>query len=276
HLIQMRPAVHAFQQYRIHFRAQRLDRVDELDAPLVLELGGEPIDAVAAVLDVGTAAFEGGDDPRARQVVGIALVVEQLGERRHVRAVGADDADPELRGLLGGRARRPQQRKRRNDQRDERALLHGAAIFAHYGRSNATRPPTTVKSARMLRSCSGDTVRKGSLSTTKSPTLPFSIDPRFFSSKLNRAAMLVIIRSASCRETASVSPITRPLSVRRVVAEYIVRNGLNGFSASSRSRPNMWSVLIATSTPASRHVRSPMKWARRSRPRPSASASASL
>ena len=105
---------------------------------------------------------------------------------------------------------------------------------------------------------------------------PHYAPPAQGSSKLKREAMLVIMRKASSLETASLAPITRPPSVRRVVAEYMVRKGLNGFSASFRSRPNMWSVLMATSTPASRQVRSPMKCARRCWPRLSASASASL
>ena len=82
-------------------------------------------------------------------------------------------------------------------------------------------------------------VRRWSSRTTKSPSLPTSIDPRFASSKLKRAAARVIMRNASWRETASVLSPTRPDSVRREVAAYIVRNGLNGFIASFLSSPNM-------------------------------------
>ena len=70
---------------------------------------------------------------------------------------------------------------------------------------------------------------------------------------------MVIIRSASSRETACSGPMTRPVSVLRVIAVYIVRNGLYGLSDVSGSRPCMWSELIATLTPARSQSPRPMK-----------------
>ena len=98
----MRTPVDTLEQHGVHLLAQLLDRVDELDAPPILQLRGELVDPRAAGFDVGAAALERGDHARARHVIGVAPVVEELRECRHVGGVGADDADSDF-GRLRGR-----------------------------------------------------------------------------------------------------------------------------------------------------------------------------
>ena len=106
--------------------------------------------------------------------------------------------------------------------------------------------------------------------------MPTSIEPLRPSSKLSQAALAVIMRSASSRETACSGPITWPPSVRGVTAAYIVRNGLYGFSDVSGSTPNMWSVLRTTFTPARSHSARPMNVLAAVSPSAGSSASPSL
>jgi hypothetical protein len=127
YLVQMRTTIHGLQQHCIHCFAQRFDRINELDSPRVLELGGEPVDPRAALVHVGTAALEGGDHACARHVIRVLLVVKQPDEGRHMRRVGADDADPDFR-----RFERPQVPPPIAARQPMRSTRQGASSWRRY------------------------------------------------------------------------------------------------------------------------------------------------
>ena len=105
---QVRPPVHALEQDDVDLGEERLDAVDELDAVVLLDRRGELVEPVGADREIGAAALERGHDLDLPLRV---RVQECLGELRHVRRVGADDAGPKLawsprraRGRFGARS----------------------------------------------------------------------------------------------------------------------------------------------------------------------------
>jgi hypothetical protein len=91
---EMGPSVHAFEQDHVHFLEQLVDRIDDLDPVLVMQLLGVTSDAVPARGNVGAAARVTRDDADPGQLCPGLWVVQQLGESGHVRGVQADDARP--------------------------------------------------------------------------------------------------------------------------------------------------------------------------------------
>src|SRR5450755_789370 len=105
----MEAAVDAGEQHGVHLRQQFVDRTDDLDLPLVLQLFGEAVDARAAFLDIGAPAFVRCNYARAGYMIGRRGVIQDFGEGGHVRGVGADDADAQV-GCGSERGQRKEQR----------------------------------------------------------------------------------------------------------------------------------------------------------------------
>ena len=88
------------------FVEQRGDVGHDLHAPLRVQLLGELVHAPRCSPGYPAAALEGRHHARAGDVVRLRrVVVEHFGERRHVRGVGADDPQAEVRAR--GRKARP-------------------------------------------------------------------------------------------------------------------------------------------------------------------------
>ena len=102
-LLQVRPAVDALEQHDVDLRQQLVDRADDLDAVLLLQVARIARHAVAAGGDVGAAAGIGGDDPHAGELGPGMFGVQELGECDHVRRIEADDPGLEWRRCRLGR-----------------------------------------------------------------------------------------------------------------------------------------------------------------------------
>ena len=107
HLRQMVAAIQAFLQNRINHGAKRRNIVDDFDLPLVPQVCGESIDTIPAVIDVPAATFICGDDAKARDVLRIGWIIENLGEFDTVRGVQADH--PQAHRLAGTRLSKARQ-----------------------------------------------------------------------------------------------------------------------------------------------------------------------
>jgi len=107
-----------------HLGQEGLDGIDDLDAVLVAEGGGEAGDAVTAARQVGAAAGVGGHDADAGQLALGVGVVEHLGEGDDVRRVQADHADADRLDRLGGRGAAGKGQQHQGDHSGEDAECH--------------------------------------------------------------------------------------------------------------------------------------------------------
>src|SRR5437868_559680 len=83
----------------------------------------------------------------------------------------------------------------------------GEELDGHdHARSYRTFPPTIVMSTFIVRSFSGEVDSRSSGSTTRSASLPTSIEPFSFSSRVRKAPLRVYIVIASFMLTASSGP----------------------------------------------------------------------
>ena len=97
-LLQVRTAIHAFQEHGIHLLAEFLDRSDHLQVEFFLQLLGIALHPAGAGFDVLASALVSRDDFGAGNVFLLVGVIQQSGESGHVRGVQADDPNPDLGG----------------------------------------------------------------------------------------------------------------------------------------------------------------------------------
>ena len=101
-------AIQAFIQNRINHGAKGRNILDDFDLPLVPQFCRESIHTIPAGIDIRAATFIGGDDTKARDVLRIGRIVENLGELDTVRSVQADH--PQADRLGCARLRKARQR----------------------------------------------------------------------------------------------------------------------------------------------------------------------
>ena len=96
-LFQVNASIDAAEKHGIHFREQRCDVRNNLDAPLGADLFGVLIDARDAAFDIFAASFIGGHDAGAGNVILRArFAVEHLGEGGDVGGVRTDNAEADI------------------------------------------------------------------------------------------------------------------------------------------------------------------------------------
>ena len=127
----MRPAVDAFQEDDIHFFEQGVNRIDDLDAILLLDFLGVARDPVPTFRNVAAAAGIGGDDPYFCEYPFHLGTVQQAGEGDDVRSIQADDPGLELLArLLPRRGKRHRHdEKGYSKRRGEKEVPHGRILW---------------------------------------------------------------------------------------------------------------------------------------------------
>ena len=92
-LFEVGATIDTLKQYGVDFFTERFDGWDYFDAEVILELFCEAINPCVARFHIGASPFERGDDFASGNVIGMTLIVEELGECNDMGSVEADQSD---------------------------------------------------------------------------------------------------------------------------------------------------------------------------------------